>query len=39
VTARLPGWRLPFSPWHLLLAPIAILFALPLLWMVLSSFM
>jgi len=31
--------RLPFSPWHLLLAPIAILFALPLLWMVLSSFM
>jgi multiple sugar transport system permease protein len=30
---------LPFSPWHLLLAPITILFALPLLWMVLSSFM
>ena len=21
---RLPAWRLPFSPWHLLLAPIAI---------------
>jgi multiple sugar transport system permease protein len=36
---RLTTWRLPFSPWHLLLAPIAILFALPLLWMVLSSFM
>jgi multiple sugar transport system permease protein len=31
--------RLPFSPWHLLLAPAAILFALPFAWMVLSSFM
>ncbi len=31
--------RLPFSAWHLVLAPAAILFALPLLWMVLSSFM
>lgn len=31
--------RLPFSPWHLLLMPTAIVFALPLLWMVLSSFM
>ncbi len=31
--------RLPFSPWHLVLAPVAILFALPLVWMVLSSFM
>jgi multiple sugar transport system permease protein len=31
--------RLPFSPWHLLLAPTAIVFALPLAWMVLSSFM
>ncbi len=30
---------LPFSPWHLLLMPTAIVFALPLLWMVLSSFM
>lgn len=30
---------LPFSPWHLLLFPTAVLFALPLLWMVLSSFM
>jgi multiple sugar transport system permease protein len=36
---RVANWRLPFSPWHLLLAPIALLFALPLLWMVLSSFM
>ena len=31
--------RLPFNPWHLVLAPAAILFALPLIWMVLSSFM
>lgn len=31
--------RLPFSPWHLLLFPVAVVFALPLLWMVLSSFM
>jgi multiple sugar transport system permease protein len=32
-------WRLPFSPWHLILLPTAVLFALPLIWMVLSSFM
>ena len=31
--------RLPFSPWHLVLFPTAIFFALPLIWMVLSSFM
>ncbi|MFD7859999.1 carbohydrate ABC transporter permease [Streptomyces microflavus] len=31
--------RLPFSPWHLVLAPLALLFAVPLLWLVLSSFM
>ena len=36
---RISNWRLPFSPWHLVLAPVAIIFALPLLWMVLSSFM
>jgi multiple sugar transport system permease protein len=30
---------LPFSPWHLILFPTAVAFALPLLWMVLSSFM
>lgn len=30
---------LPFSPWHLVLAPVALLFGLPLLWLVLSSFM
>ncbi|GAB2820256.1 carbohydrate ABC transporter permease [Streptomyces daliensis] len=31
--------RLPFSPWHLVLAPLALLFALPLLWLLLSSVM
>jgi multiple sugar transport system permease protein len=31
--------RLPFSPWHLVLAPIAIVFAIPLLWLLVSSFM
>jgi multiple sugar transport system permease protein len=31
--------RLPFSPWHLVLVPVALLFALPLAWLVLSSFM
>ena len=32
-------WRLPFSPWHLVLLPAAVVFALPLIWMVLSSLM
>jgi multiple sugar transport system permease protein len=31
--------RLPFSPWHLLLMPMALVFALPLVQMVLTSFM
>jgi multiple sugar transport system permease protein len=31
--------RLPFSPWHLVLMPMALLFALPLVQMVLTSFM
>jgi multiple sugar transport system permease protein len=31
--------RLPFNPWHLLLAPLALLFAVPLLWLLLSSVM
>ncbi len=31
--------RLPFDPWHLLLAPVAVLLGLPLLWMLVSSFM
>ncbi|MEU0935399.1 carbohydrate ABC transporter permease [Embleya sp. NPDC005971] len=41
-TARpTPGRRrlLPFSPWHLLLAPLSLLFALPLVWLALSSVM
>ena len=32
-------WRLPFSPWHLLLMPLALIFVLPLVQMVLTSFM
>ncbi|MBC9712683.1 carbohydrate ABC transporter permease [Streptomyces sp. TRM66268-LWL] len=31
--------RLPFSAWHLLLAPLAALFALPLLWLLVTSVM
>ncbi|MET9291986.1 carbohydrate ABC transporter permease [Streptomyces sp. NPDC003077] len=31
--------RLPFSPWHLLLAPLSVGFALPLVWLLLSSVM
>ncbi|MGA4837758.1 carbohydrate ABC transporter permease [Streptomyces sp. G45] len=31
--------RLPFDPWHLLLAPLAALFAAPLVWLLLSSVM
>ena len=42
-TGQAPGEatrrRLPFSPWHLVLFPAAVLFALPLIWMILSSFM
>ena len=30
---------LPFSGWHLVLIPVSLLFALPLAWLVLSSFM
>ena len=41
--APLPARRrrrmLPFSGWHLLLAPVALLFALPLVQMVMTSFM
>ncbi|GIF50437.1 carbohydrate ABC transporter membrane protein 2 (CUT1 family) [Asanoa ferruginea] len=36
--ARRRRW-LPFSPWHLVLVPVALLFALPLAWLVMSSFM
>ncbi|MEU6852607.1 carbohydrate ABC transporter permease [Actinacidiphila alni] len=31
--------RLPFSGWHLLLAPLALLFAIPLIWLLISSVM
>lgn len=31
--------RLPFSAWHLLLAPLALIFAVPLIWLALSSVM
>lgn len=31
--------RLPFSPWHLLLMPLSLIFALPLVQMVITSFM
>jgi multiple sugar transport system permease protein len=31
--------RLPFDPWHLVLAPVCALLAAPLAWMALSSFM
>jgi multiple sugar transport system permease protein len=33
------SWKLPFSPWHLLLMPLALIFVLPLVQMVLTSFM
>ncbi|MFF3641138.1 carbohydrate ABC transporter permease [Streptomyces sp. NPDC002564] len=37
--ARRRRMRLPFSAWHLLLVPLAALFALPLVWLLLSSVM
>jgi multiple sugar transport system permease protein len=38
-TAERRPRRLPFSTWHLALAPLALLFALPLVWLLLSSVM
>jgi multiple sugar transport system permease protein len=38
-TPRRHGIRLPFSAWHLLLAPLAALFAIPLVWLLVSSVM
>ncbi|MEU5951811.1 carbohydrate ABC transporter permease [Streptomyces sp. NPDC047525] len=38
-TVRQRRLRLPFSAWHVLLAPLALLFAVPLLWLLLSSVM
>ncbi|MFH8408591.1 carbohydrate ABC transporter permease [Streptomyces sp. NPDC018019] len=37
--ARTRRRRLPFSAWHLLLAPLSLGFALPLVWLLLSSVM
>ncbi len=40
LVGRRPRRRfLPFSGWHLVLIPVSLLFALPLAWLVLSSFM
>ncbi len=44
MTSHLVGRRpqrrfLPFSGWHLVLVPVCLLFAVPLAWLVLSSFM
>ncbi len=39
LVGRKPRHRLPFSPWHLVLLPVSLLFALPLFWLALSSFM
>jgi len=39
VVARRSRRRLPFSGWHLLLMPTALVFVLPLLWMIMTSFM
>ena len=37
-TPKSSSW-LPFSPWHFVLVPVALVFALPLAWLALSSFM
>jgi multiple sugar transport system permease protein len=34
---RMPRLRLPFSPWHLVLIPLAFLLIVPLLWMLITS--
>ena len=40
LSGRTPRRRwLPFSPFHLVLIPVALVFAVPLLWLLLSSFM
>jgi multiple sugar transport system permease protein len=38
-TPRRSGFRLPFSAWHLLLVPLTLLFAIPLVWLLISSVM
>jgi multiple sugar transport system permease protein len=39
LVGRKPRRRLPFSPWHFVLLPVSLLFALPLFWLALSAFM
>ncbi len=39
LTARSTKSKLPFSLWHFLLAPTALVFVIPLVWMILTSFM
>lgn len=39
VTSRPRRKVLPFSAWHFALVPVALIFSLPLLWLLLSSFM
>ncbi len=39
LTARSAKSKLPFSLWHFLLAPTALVFVIPLVWMILTSFM
>jgi multiple sugar transport system permease protein len=34
-----PRRRFPFDPWHLVLAPAALVFAIPLIWLAISSLM
>ncbi|BBX07844.1 carbohydrate ABC transporter permease [Mycolicibacterium aichiense] len=34
---RTSRWRLPFSPWHLVLIPLTFLLLVPLLWMLVTS--
>ena len=31
-------WRLPFSPWHLVLIPTSFILLIPLIWMLITSF-
>jgi len=34
---RRPRWRLPFSPWHLVLVPATIILIFPFAWMIITS--
>lgn len=37
LTSSPKRWRLPFSPWHLVLIPLSFLLIVPLLWMLITS--